>query len=55
MIDSNSKTHKSPGIKQGSWEVDSLLCRKKLNNLLKTSLSKTSLNFEIRPISKTYR
>ena len=50
IVDNNSETQESPGIKPYWQRVNSIKCKKKLNNVLRTSFSKTLLNIGRRSI-----
>ena len=52
ITDSNCETQESPGIKPDWQGVNNLFCKKKLNNVLKTSLLKTLLNIGRRLIGR---
>ena len=55
MNDINYETQESPGIKSNIQVVNSLFLKKKLNNVLETSLSKNLLNIRRRPTGRRDR
>ena len=55
MNDINYETQESPGIKSNLQVVNSLFLKKKLNNVLETSLSKNLLNIRRRPTGRRDR